>query len=91
LHVVSRGKLRSDDLLVLAGQDIRALPLHKRKAQLKRLLCEQMPSVLLVSGFYRTSRLSPSRQAGIFDSVLDDEGPKVPGRSQKVASTALSR
>ena len=37
------------DLLVLAGQDVRGMPLHQRKVMLKRLLRKQLPSLLVVT------------------------------------------
>jgi len=38
------------DVLVHAGEDVRALPLAKRKARLRRLLRRKLPSVMLVDG-----------------------------------------
>ena len=65
------------DLLVLAGQDIRALPLQTRKAQLKRLLRKQMPSVLLVTnvpgeeGTWLYQRMVELQAEGIVSKRLD--------------------
>ena len=65
------------DLLVLAGQDIRSLPLHARKAQLKRLLRKRMPSVLLVTnvpgeeGTWLYQRMVDLQAEGIVSKRLD--------------------
>jgi len=65
------------DLLVLDGQDLRALPLHTRKAQLERLLRKRLPSVLRVTevqgdeGTWLYQRMVELETEGIVSKRLD--------------------